>query len=192
MTRNSSNPQHSCPVKTKNLELLPLTPQYLLALIQGAGAFEKSSGHRIAEGVHEMMTSGEVSDEFLAKLRGASEADPWTFGFTVLHTADDVVIGSCGFKGPPDSDGIVEIAYGIAPGHRGRGFATEVAQALVAHALDDVGVRTVRAHTLPESNASTRVLEKSGFRRIGEVTDPEDGLVWRWQYSADGGNSTVA
>ena len=109
----------------------------------------------------------------------------------VLNTADYLVIGSCGFKGPPDSDGIVEIAYAIAPGYCGRGFATEVARALVAYALDDGCVRTVRAHTLPESNASTRVLAKCGFRRIGEVTDPEDGLVWRWEYAAVGDDSTA-
>ncbi len=29
--------------------------------------------------------------------------------------------------------------------------------------------------------ASGRVLIKCGFRRIGEVIDPEDGLVWRWE-----------
>ena len=38
------------------------------------------------------------------------------------------------------------------------------------------------ARQLPEANASTRVLAKSGFRKIGEVTDPEDGLVWRWEF----------
>jgi RimJ/RimL family protein N-acetyltransferase len=39
----------------------------------------------------------------------------------------------------------------------------------------------IRAHTLPEMNASCRVLEKAGFKRLGEVIDPEDGLVWRWE-----------
>ncbi len=37
------------------------------------------------------------------------------------------------------------------------------------------------AHTCPEPNASTRVLTKCGFRRVGEVMDPDDGLVWRWE-----------
>ena len=38
-----------------------------------------------------------------------------------------------------------------------------------------------RAHTLPTPNASTRVLAKCCFQYIGEVIDPEDGLVWRWE-----------
>ena len=169
-------------MKTANLELLPWTPAHLLALLESAEAFEKSSGLKIAAGIREMFTSGDVSPEFFAMLKSTPAADPWTFGFFVRHTADRLVIGSGGFKGPPDAEGIVEIAYGIAPDWRGRGFATEVARALTAHALDDGRVRVVCAHTLPEANASTRVLAKSGFRKIDEVTDPEDGPVWRWEF----------
>jgi len=33
----------------------------------------------------------------------------------------------------------------------------------------------------PAANASTRVLEKCGFRHTGTVHDPVDGLVWRWE-----------
>jgi [ribosomal protein S5]-alanine N-acetyltransferase len=43
----------------------------------------------------------------------------------------------------------------------------------------DPSVR-VTAQTLPTENASTRVLQKLGFTRIGEVNHPEDGLVWEW------------
>jgi ribosomal-protein-alanine N-acetyltransferase len=76
---------------------------------------------------------------------------------------------------------MVEIAYGVAPGYEGRGYATEVAEALVNHAFLQPQVRLTRAHTLPERNASGRVLEKCGFQFVGPVTDPEDGLVWRWE-----------
>jgi RimJ/RimL family protein N-acetyltransferase len=42
-------------------------------------------------------------------------------------------------------------------------------------------VRRAIAHTLPEANASGRVLAKCGLRFVGEVIDPEDGSVWRWE-----------
>ena len=170
-------------MKTANLELLPQTPSSLLALIESVEAFEKSSGLKIADGIREMYASGDVSPEFFTMLKSATAADPWTFGFLVLHAADRLIIGTGGFKGPPGADGVVEIAYGIAPGYRGRGFATEVARALTAYALGDSRVRVICAHTRPEPNASTRVLAKSGFRFVEEVNDPEDGLVWRWDYA---------
>lgn len=53
--------------------------------------------------------------------------------------------------------------------------------ALVRFALETKDVKLVRAHTLPEANASTRVLTKCGFRHTEDVVDPEDGPVWRWE-----------
>ena len=82
---------------------------------------------------------------------------------------------------PPSADGVVEIAYGVASEHQGNGYATEAAQALVAYTFTFGEVRVVRAHTLPESGASKQVLAKCGFRHVGEVIDPEDGLVWRFE-----------
>jgi RimJ/RimL family protein N-acetyltransferase len=105
--------------------------------------------------------------------------------FAVVHRANATVIGKCGYKGPPDPDGVVEISYGIDPDHRGKGYATEAAAALASYAFGDSRVRVVRAHTFEKANASTRVLTKCGFRYIGEVIDPEDGLVWRWQKRRD-------
>jgi RimJ/RimL family protein N-acetyltransferase len=168
-------------MNTPHLELVPHSPQHLRALFAGAEAYEQSSGLRLAAGLREMMGSGDVSPAWLAALAAATTTDPWTHGFALVHSADRLVIGGASFKGPPDADGMVEIAYGVAPGYRGKGFATEAAQALVEYAFASGRVRLVRAHTLPEPNASTRVLTKCGFRWVGEVVDPEDGLVWRWE-----------
>jgi RimJ/RimL family protein N-acetyltransferase len=122
-----------------------------------------------------------VSPAWLALLEGSSQADPWIHGFTLIDRVNSRAVGQCGFKGPPGTDGVVEIAYGIAPEHQGKGYATEAAAALTDYAFRQREVRAVRAHTLPENNASTRVLTKCGFRRVGEVIEPEDGLVWRWE-----------
>ena len=87
---------------------------------------------------------------------------------------------------------MVEIAYGIDTEHRGNGYATEAANAMTAYAFSSGLVRTVRAHTKPESDASKRVLSKCGFRNIGEVIDPEDGLVTRWEKSQAPGASLAS
>ena len=55
-----------------------------------------------------------------------------------------------------------------------------MARKLIALARAVPVVRSVVAHTLPQRNASTRVLEKAGMQYVGEVEDPEDGRVWRW------------
>ena len=123
----------------------------------------------------------EVSPEWLERIRESTEPNLWTYGFGVFERAHGVDVGHAGFKGPPNADGMVEIAYGIYPAFQRRGFATEAAEGLAAYALNDDRVRLVWAHTKPENGASARMLEKCGFRRLGEVMDPDDGLVWRWE-----------
>jgi [ribosomal protein S5]-alanine N-acetyltransferase len=88
------------------------------------------------------------------------------------------LVGWGGFKGPP-KEGIVELGYEIAESRRGRGLATAATRAMVAEAFADDAVTTVIAHTLPEPNASNRVLEKAGFRCDGEARE-NDRLVWRY------------
>jgi RimJ/RimL family protein N-acetyltransferase len=52
---------------------------------------------------------------------------------------------------------------------------------MVQRAFDDPAVRAVDAHTLGVPNASTRVLEKSGFAKVAELIDPDEGPVWQWR-----------
>ena len=138
----------------------------------------------------------QLSGDWLARVNAATSEDPWVLGFSLLHRASGLAVGACFFKGPPSADGVVEIAYGVASEHQGNGYATEAAQALVAYTFTFGEVRVVRAHTLPESGASKQVLAKCGFRHVGEVIDPEDGLVWRFEKQMRSGagirESTVA
>ncbi len=97
----------------------------------------------------------------------------------MVHRDTGRTVGTCCFKGPP-ADDVVEIAYGVEPEQQGNGYATEAAEALANFAFSQ-NVRTVRVHTLPNPNASARFLSKCGFRQVGQVIDPEDGLVWHWE-----------
>ena len=168
-------------IETARLRLQPFAPEHLLALLEGVRPFNEQSGLRATEGLRDFFVSDEVSPAWHAQLRASRKPDAWVHGFAVIDRAGGEVIGTAAFKGPPDDEGRVEIAYGIVPGYQGRGYATEVTAELLAFAFGSGRVSLVRAHTLPVSNASARVLTKSGFRCIGEVVDPEDGLVWRWE-----------
>ena len=123
----------------------------------------------------------QVSPEWVARLRATSASHPWTHGFAMFDRASDVDVGSCAFKGAPGEDGAVEIAYEVHEEFRGRGFAKEAAAALVDFALTHTEVGVVRAHTMPENGASAGVLRACDFKFLGDVIDPEDGPVWRWE-----------
>lgn len=106
---------------------------------------------------------------------------PWV-GYVAIENS--VPVGTCAFKSPP-VDGRVEIAYGTMPGYEGRGIATAMARGLVRIARHENESLTVFAQTLPEENASTSILKKLGFRLIGTVEHPEDGMVWEWELPPD-------
>ncbi len=81
------------------------------------------------------------------------------------------LVGTVGFKGAP-ADGTVELGYGVVAEFQRRGFASETVRAFVARAFADARVHRVIAETLPELVASIGVLEKCGFRSIGDASEP--------------------
>lgn len=101
---------------------------------------------------------------------------PW-IGYVAFDGQE--CVGMCGFKTAP-IDGAVELAYGTAPAHERKGYATQMARQLVEMARARDATVQVTAQTLPEFSASTSILKKLGFAHVRDVQHPEDGLVWEW------------
>ena len=139
-------------------------------------------------GLREICSNGPAVKAFLLPAlqqsldfhRRVGSAPPWQ-SYLAIESQENQLVGGCGFKGNPNEAGEVEIGYGTVPGLEGRGYATRMAEVLVKIAFRSCSVRRVIAHTLPESNASIRVLRKIGMQQVAEVMDPDDGKVWRWE-----------
>lgn len=166
-------------METENLILVPETPDHVRFARLGSEAYLNRFGLRLAEGLSDYARA--ATPEWLARLASSRKPASWPLAFAITLKGEPVVIGMCGYKTPPDDQAVVEIAYGIAPAYQGRGYATEAARALILYAIDSRKVTRVRAHTLPQHNASAKVLTKCGLTCLGEVIDPEDGRVWRWE-----------
>jgi [ribosomal protein S5]-alanine N-acetyltransferase len=76
------------------------------------------------------------------------------------------VVGACGFTLYEDGPEL-ELIYRFAPAYRGRGYATEAAQACLRYAFEELNAPQVVASTSSNNQASQRVLEKIGFVRRG-------------------------
>lgn len=159
------------------LRLIPIDEELARILALGSEGFELQ--YEAYLGSHFDVVS-DVVKETLEHIRKTPREAPWGC-YLAVDEASSEVHGTCGFKFGPDAAGCVEIAYFTFPGYEGRGNAVTMASNLLRIALASPIIHRVIAHTLPERNASTRVLEKSGFAFVGEVEDPEDGQVWLWQ-----------
>jgi ribosomal-protein-alanine N-acetyltransferase len=113
----------------------------------------------------ELMDAGAM--EFIVR---ATERDPdaaaW-WAWLIVLLPERVLIGSAGFKGPPDADGRVDIGYGVLEPWQLQGYATETVGGLVDWAFRDPRVTRIVGETFPHLPASIRVLEKNGFHFIG-------------------------
>jgi len=158
------------------IRLLAIEPAMADALSDGAAFRDR---YEVDATAHLEPLRGVVAQS-LALYQRVQPVAPWLC-YLAIDGARDAVVGSCGFTANPSPDGAVELAYFTLPGGEGRGYATLMAGALVEVARRNGGVRRLLAFTLPELNASCRVLEKCGFVRHGEGTDPEVGVTWRWE-----------
>jgi ribosomal-protein-alanine N-acetyltransferase len=166
-------------METARLRLLPHTPEQLRALLRSVEDYAQTIGFEIEPELGVFFS--QASPEYVERLWAATARDPWWDGFGMLLKAERRVVGLCGYAGPPSSEGVVEIAYGVATAYQAKGLATEAARALVSNAFTFPEIKAVCAHTLPETNSSSRVLQKCGFHHVGEATDPDAGPVWRWE-----------
>jgi [ribosomal protein S5]-alanine N-acetyltransferase len=154
------------------------TVEHFDAAIEGDEALAEALGHDVAPGWASFV-------EALPHVRKGIVADPgnrWGPRFFLTGEQPELV-GWGGFKGVPEN-GAIEIGYEIAESRRERGLATAAARAMLNEAFADPAVTEVIAHTLPERNASNRILEKAGFR-FTEATYEGDTPVWRFSLPRD-------
>lgn len=164
-------------ISTPRLELIPCTRDLLEALSRSETEFSEKLGFELAEG---WLQFPESIPYALRMVEADPEAEVWGM-FVIRHIEAGKIIGTCGYKGAPNADGMVEIGYAVAPGFQGEGIATEASEGLVGRAFDEDSVSMVDAHTLAEKNPSTSVLKKCGFVKIAELHDEEDGDIWHWR-----------
>ena len=92
-------------------------------------------------------------------------------GYGLLHASlrdGGGFVGGCGVF-PLEDTGDIEIAYRLPYACWGRGFATEMARAVLLHGFTTFGLRRIVGLTWPENVPSQRVLEKIGMRAEGEA-----------------------
>jgi RimJ/RimL family protein N-acetyltransferase len=113
-------------------------------------------------------------------IRGVAAKNREALGGDVawLVVAGGEAVGMISFTRPHDGRR-PEIGYGIADSRQGRGHATGAVGALLP-ILRARGFDGLTAETGIDNRASQVVLERNGFVRTGERTDPEDGDLYLW------------
>jgi RimJ/RimL family protein N-acetyltransferase len=115
--------------------------------------------------------SAPLARERIGMARAANAAGT-RFAFAIVRRdAWNQPIGLIGFSSALTDDGLVATGgYHLDPDHWGQGYASEALAGIVSMIRLLTRVRILRASVMPHNIGSVRVLEKSGFERVGEST----------------------
>lgn len=166
-------------IHTPRLELRPAAIDTLEAELRGPAELAAALAAEVPPSWPPDLYDRAAAEWTLAALRSCAPADRgWWQRYFIRRPAAGApatLIGCGGYKGPPDGRGAVEIGYAILPEHRRLGYASEAVGGLLARGFASPRVARVAAETLPDLFPSIGVLEKAGFRALGE--GPEPGVV---------------
>ncbi|WAH38566.1 GNAT family N-acetyltransferase [Alicyclobacillus dauci] len=159
---------------TKRLRMESWTIELADAAMNDQSKLSRSLGVTVPDDFPNKPVRHVVLPSKLMELREDPSRGVWSG--IIIHVGDNIIIGSMGFKAPPDREGIVEIGYDIIPAYQSQGYATEMAKALIAWAFEQPSVRVITAECLPDNWASARVLQKVGMRQVNSSAD-----MVRWE-----------
>lgn len=165
-------------IRTPRLRLVPMTPDFLRALIADRmdlaaeiGGFAIPSQTLIPKWVLEAR---------LGTLEKDPSLQPWLLRSIVLSDPG-AMVGDIGFHDRPGAQYLreycdfgVEIGYSIAPAFRRRGFASEALRGMLDWASGHHGVRAFVLSISPANDASLRLAAAMGFDKVGPYLDDAD------------------
>jgi RimJ/RimL family protein N-acetyltransferase len=167
-------------IRIGRLALFPLTDKQLRLYLADPELLERELGFPVSRSIISKPVRRAIGKK-LTEMSEAAVADHlwYTYWLIVVDegSAGSFGAGLAGFKGMPDSRGLVEIGYGIDQAYRNKGYVTEAVQALIEWAFDrQLELSAVTAQTEKSNIASGRVLEKVGMHVYSET---DETLCWK-------------
>jgi RimJ/RimL family protein N-acetyltransferase len=161
------------------LDLIALSPQFLSASIDDD--LQTASSLIGLDIPPQWLEAKWLMEMRLTKLREDLTLESWLLRAIGLHETKSM-IGFIGFHTRPGAEYLnayapnsVEFGYTIFPEYRGKGYASEAAQALMDWATREHDVRRFVVSISPTNRPSLRIAQKFGFHKVGSFSDPEEG-----------------
>jgi len=165
-------------INTERLELFAADREMTEAGLSDYNKLSELLYAKIPDGWPPPLNDDDALRWFLEKIISNPLDRGWLMWHIILK--DDgkgrrLAIGSCGFKGSPDENGIAETGYSVMENHHRRGFASEALEGLLKWAFGHENLKMVIAETFPGLEASKGVMLKNSFVFAGPGS--EKGVV---------------
>ena len=94
------------------------------------------------------------------------------YSYYVVRLARGQEIGVCGFLKKPYLEH-EDFGFAFLPAYQGQGYGFEAGRAILDFGIRQFGFSALDAVTVPDNEASIRLLEKLGFVYLGPVEEPD-------------------
>lgn len=91
------------------------------------------------------------------------------YELAIILKETDVLIGGAHLSVASEKSAIAEIGYAVNPRFQKKGYATEIARALIKYGFDNFNLKVIYATCDTRNVASYIVLEKCNMRRVGTI-----------------------
>ncbi len=161
---------------TTRLTLQPLSAMELAFYIQDNQQLEQQL--QLLPGSRQVpeRLKKKIAETIIPAVTKAGEPFLFHTFWIVIDTASKTIVADICFKGPPGTNGEVEIGYGTYLAYQGKGLMTEAVAGLVRWAFTQKNIRAVLAATDPGNTASQKVLQRNHFRISHQTSDD---MYWR-------------
>lgn len=149
-------------LETPRLRLRPLERSDTSAIQKAAGARE------IADTMISLPHPypANEAERYVARQKAEREAER-SVTFTIKHKTEGVFCGLVEVRDIDREHSLGELSFWLALEVWGRGYMSEVIQAVVRYGFEGLGLNRLYAYHMMRNPASGRVLEKSGFKQEG-------------------------
>jgi [ribosomal protein S5]-alanine N-acetyltransferase len=161
--------------------LLPIESERLLVRVYEPGDVSRLHAELYGDPAVRRWTGGPSTlDETRAVVAAyidAHERNGYAYWAVIERESGDLV-GEAGLKPLDDVGPEIELGYAFRQASWGRGYATEVARAVLDRAFGQLELDRVYATARAENTGSRHVLEKLGFAAAPTLAGGHNGLVY--------------
>jgi RimJ/RimL family protein N-acetyltransferase len=146
-----------------------ITPRLLLRRLQHDDAAALCGYRSLPEVARYQGWESFGPDDAIRLIESQSHHEPgvpgtW-FQLAIVESATKNMVGDCGLHCRQDDPRQMEVGITLAPGHQGRGYATEALTCLMDFVFGTLGQHRVSAVTDVENTAAASLFRRLGFRQ---------------------------
>ncbi|MGM0896498.1 MAG: GNAT family N-acetyltransferase [Bacillota bacterium] len=159
-------------IQTDRLMLITFTVEMMQAAISNERELEQATGYQVVD-EYPSDDYKEILPFKIQRYRQYPEENEWEG--LIVHKGDQKIMGDMGFRRSTGNPEELELGYSIVPAYQGHGYATEMALAIMSWGMKQAGIKRIIASCDNDNQASIRVLEKAGLKKLGEQ---ESKILW--------------